>query len=77
MHLHLCEMNFVCPKCHPYVAGCVVIVMFLFKYFHGDEIATFFSFIVNNTLELSNDTQPREVNVHVPRTRSSNNSDHN
>lgn len=29
------------PKCHPYVAGCVVVVLFLFSIYHAKDINKF------------------------------------
>lgn len=30
-----------CPKCHPYIAGCIVVVIFLFTMYHADDIKSF------------------------------------
>lgn len=30
-----------CPKCHPYIAGCIVVVIILFTMYHANDIKTF------------------------------------
>lgn len=30
-----------CPKCHPYIAGCIVVVIFLFTMYHANDIKLF------------------------------------
>lgn len=32
-----------CPKCHPYIAGCIVVLIFLFTVYHRKQIESFFT----------------------------------
>lgn len=37
-----------CPKCHPYIAGCIVVLIFLFTVYHRKQIESFFTSIFLN-----------------------------
>lgn len=36
------------PKCHPYIAGCIVVLLFLFTVYHRKQIESFFTSIFWN-----------------------------
>lgn len=47
---------FSCPKINPYVAYCIVIIIFLFTYYQRNDINTFITSMFNNANNTMNDT---------------------
>lgn len=46
--VHLDSNKSFFPKCHPYMAGCIVVVIFLFSIYHANDIKLFVTSIFNN-----------------------------
>lgn len=48
--------SFCCPKINPFVAYCIVVIIFLFTYYHRNDINTFITSISHNINTTMNDT---------------------
>lgn len=57
------KIPWCCPKCHPWVAWAVVIVIFLFSHYHSDDIKRFFGF--NNSSAAHTTRAPIENDLQI------------